>query len=174
MRKRNSPTGRAGWFLKLVSHRLLRWKYHICLDCGQYLNDLFLNTVYKSDSVVRLRAVGHSRGRCRPAGCWWVWVYQRRRSASSTGRLWPESPGDSGPCPAWQGQLYRQPATRSCGRRTWKRNNILTLDLNGLVRGSTYLFMRLWKFYDKDRLMEESAHSFFFSPVAIKICVQVS
>lgn len=69
---------------------------------------------------MRLRAahMGHSHGRCRPAGCWSVWVYQRRRSASSTGRLWPESPGDSGLGPAWRGQPYRQPATTSCGRRT--------------------------------------------------------
>lgn len=119
---------------------------------------------------MRLRAVGHSRGRCRPAGCWWVWVYQRRRSASSTGRLWPESPGDSGPCPAWRGQLYRQPATRSCERRTWKRNITLTLDLHGLVRGSTYLFMCLSLFYNKDRLMEQSAHSFFSSSRNKNMC----
>lgn len=62
----------------------------------------------------------YSRGRCRPAGCWWASVYRKRRSASSTGLLWPESPGDSGPCPVWLGQPYRRPATTSCGTRIWR------------------------------------------------------
>lgn len=79
--------------------------------------------------VVALRSVLHAliynkysnlHVRCHPGGCWWVWVYQKRQSASSTGRLWPESPGGSGLFPVWRGQPYPPPAKMSCGKHTCK------------------------------------------------------
>lgn len=147
---------------KKVSHRLHYIWSHIWLI-------LVFNK--SCDSVVRLRAaVGHLHGRCRPASCWSAWVYQRRRSASSTGRLWPESPGDSGLCPAWRGQLYRQPATTSCGRRTCVTRHRNTSFLLWTLFRESDIYLCACENFIGILMAQRTTH---FIPFVIKMCLGV-
>ena len=64
------------------------------------------------------KTICYLRVRCRPSGCWWVWVCQKTRFVSSTAVQCRVSQGECVLSRVHWSPLCQPPATWNCGTRT--------------------------------------------------------